>query len=125
MNPERGFSLVEVLVALMVVGMALPALLGQMQSQTSSQALLRDKTLALYVAQNKIAEYRLLKMQTTVQGGAKIASSESGEAEMAGVRWFWRTTTTNFSDIKAQQVEVAVGLSQDDTLASVTAVFNE
>lgn len=121
MNRERGFSLVEVLVALMVVGLALPALMGQMQAQTDSQALLRNKTLALYVAQNKIVEYRLRKREPN----ASIGDSESGDVEMAGARWYWRATTTRFPDIQAQQIEVLVGLSPDETLSSVVAVFNE
>lgn len=121
MNPERGFSLVEVLVALMIVGLALPALLGQMQSQNDAQGSLRNKTLALYVAQNKIAEYRLRMRETN----GTIGDSESGDVEMAGVRWHWRATSTKFPDIKAQQVEVSVGLAPDAPLSSVMAVFSE
>ncbi|UTA47881.1 type II secretion system minor pseudopilin GspI [Simiduia sp. 21SJ11W-1] len=121
MNPERGFSLVEVLVALMIVGLALPALLGQMQSQSDAQGSLRNKTLALYVAQNKIAEYRLRMREPNFT----LSESETGEVEMAGVRWHWRSTSTKFPDIGARQVEVFVGLKPDDSLSSVMAVFSE
>lgn len=118
---NQGFSLVEVLVALMVVGMALPALLGQMQTQTDARTLLRNKTLAQYVAQNKIVEYRLKKLQ----GGAKFGSSENGEVELGGARWYWRMTSTDFGDIKAQQLMVEVGLAPDETLNSLMVVVGQ
>lgn len=124
MKPSRGFSLVEVLVALMVIGIALPALLGQMQSQNDSQSSLRNKTLALYVVQNKMAEYQIAKHQ----GGGKFGSSESGEIEMAGARWYWRMTATdypNFFGVNVQQVEVSAGLEPEEALSSVLAVFGE
>lgn len=120
-STQAGFSLVEVLVALMVVGMALPALLGQMQTQTDARTLLRNKTLAQYVAQNKIVEYRLKKLQ----GGAKFGSSENGEVELGGARWYWRMTSTDFGDIKAQQLMVEVGLAPDETLNSLMVVVGQ
>lgn len=119
MKYARGFSLVEVLVALMVVGMALPALLGQMQTQTDTQALLRDKTLALYVAQNKAVEYQLANRL----GAGKLGDTENGEEEMVGQRWHWRMTTTTFDDIKQQQVQIEVGKSPDEPLAGIMIIL--
>lgn len=120
MKRARGFSLVEVLVALMVVGMALPALLGQMQTQTDAQALLRDKTIALYVAQNKAAEYQLQNRL----GAGKLGDSENGEVEMVGQRWYWRMTATNFDDIKQQQLQIEVGKSPDESLAGLMIIVS-
>ena len=118
MRRARGFSLVEVLVALMVVGMALPALMGQMQTQNDAQAALRDKTLALYVAQNKAVEYRLLK----AQGAGKFSDSENGEVELAGERWHWRMTAKDFGEFKLQQLQIEVGRAPDESIAGLMIV---
>ena len=56
----RGFTLVEVMVALAIVAIALPALLMALYQQIDDTAYLRDKTLAYMVAENKLAEIRLV-----------------------------------------------------------------
>lgn len=117
----KGFSLVEVLVALLVIGVALPALLGQMMNQSDSQLRLRNKTLALYVAQNKMAETRIAK----IQGQGKLPNSSSGEIEMAGARWFWRIEASDTQLPKLQRVIVSVGLDQEEDLTQLEAVMSE
>jgi general secretion pathway protein I len=53
---ERGFTLVEVMVALAVVAIALPALLVALSQHVDGTGYLRDKSLAQMVAANKLAE---------------------------------------------------------------------
>ena len=55
-----GFTLVEVMVALAVVAVALPALLMSLYQQVDSTAYLRDKSMAHMVAANKLAELRII-----------------------------------------------------------------
>ena len=56
----RGFTLIEVMVALAVVAIALPALLISLYQQVDSTAYLRDKSIAHMVAANKLVELRVL-----------------------------------------------------------------
>ncbi len=56
---HRGFTLLEVLVALAVLAIAMAALIKTGGENTRSAAYLRDKTLAQWVAMNVIAEQRL------------------------------------------------------------------
>ena len=55
----RGFTLVEVMVALAVVAIALPALMISLYQQVDSTGYLRDKSLAHMVAANKLSELRI------------------------------------------------------------------
>jgi len=84
----RGFTLVEVMVALAIVAIALPALLTTLYQQADDTAYLRDKTLAQMVAANKLAELRLAVAAT----GAIAATRDSGEARLAGRDWSWWVT---------------------------------
>ena len=56
---NRGFTLIEVMVALMVIAIALPALLGALYRQVDGSAYLRAKSIAQWVASNKLTENRI------------------------------------------------------------------
>jgi len=56
---QRGFTLIEVLVALAIVAIGMAAVLGTLTSSASTVLYLRDKTIAQWVALNRIAEQRL------------------------------------------------------------------
>ncbi len=56
---QRGFTLIEVLVALAIVAIGMAALLSALSSSADSASYLRDKTFAEWVALNRIEEVRL------------------------------------------------------------------
>ena len=56
---QRGFTLIEVLVALAIVAVALAAASRATAQMIDSNARLRDKTLALAAADSRLAELRL------------------------------------------------------------------
>lgn len=58
-QPQRGFTLIEVLVALAIVAVALAAASRATAQMIDSNARLRDKTLALAAADSRLAELRL------------------------------------------------------------------
>jgi len=76
----RGFTLVEVMVALAIVAIALPALLTSLYT-----AYLRDKTMARMVAANKLEEIRLIVAAT----GTLDETRDSGQSTIAERDWFW------------------------------------
>ncbi len=57
---QNGFTLVEVLVALMVVALGLAALLTAVSSAARASSSLHEKTLAQWIALNRISEVRLM-----------------------------------------------------------------
>jgi general secretion pathway protein I len=78
----RGFTLIEVLIALAVVALAVGALLGTITSAASNISYLRDKTLAEWVALNRLAEIRISQQMPDV-------GKRTGNTVMAGMRWQW------------------------------------
>lgn len=79
---QRGFTLLEVLIALAIVALSVGALLGTVTSSASSISYLKDKTLAEWVALNRLTEIRIAKVMPD-------PGKRNGSAEMAGMRWQW------------------------------------
>jgi general secretion pathway protein I len=78
----RGFTLIEVLVALAIVVIGMSALLGAMTSAADTSIYLRDKMFAEWIALNRVEEVRL---QFKKPGKGK----SDGEIEYAGRKWRW------------------------------------
>ncbi len=105
-----GFTLVEVMVALAVVAIALPALLMSLYQQVDSTAYLRDKSQAQLVAANKLTELRLLSRarQSVLKGRA------SGVASMGEREWYWwlESQPTEVAQFYRLEIRVAAGEDQ-------------
>ena len=80
-----GFTLVEVMVALAVVAVALPALLVTLSQQLDGLRYLEDRTQAQWVAANRLAELRLV----VGAKGSLQTGQISGTEELAGRSWYW------------------------------------
>jgi general secretion pathway protein I len=76
----RGFTLLEVLIALAIVALSVGALLGTITSSASNISYLKDKTLAQWVALNRLTEIRISKQMPDV--GKRLCKSI-----MSGMRW--------------------------------------
>lgn len=119
----RGFTLVEVMVALAIVAIALPALLMSLYQQIDDTAYLRDKTLAYMVAENKLTEIRLVISSTRNLSAGK----DSGFASMAGRDWYWWVETKTTEVAKFFRVDIAVALDeqqQEQPLYTLTAFMS-
>lgn len=103
---QRGFTLIEVLVALMVFG-----LIATAASQVGSQYLnsferVRDLTLASWIAGNRMNEVRLQEAFPSV-------SENSDELEYAGRRWRVITEVSDTDEDSMRRVEVRVEAYRD------------
>jgi general secretion pathway protein I len=79
---RRGFTLIEVLVALAIVTLGMAALLGTLNSAAGTAGYLQDKTLAEWIALNQVSKMRLAS-----QGPSK--GDSEGEIDYAGRKWKW------------------------------------
>jgi general secretion pathway protein I len=99
-----GFTLVEVLVALMVVAMGLAALMVAVSGTARTSGYLRDKTLAQWIGLNRLSEVRL---NITKFGQNK----DTGELDFAGRKWHYDTRyfDTSIATMKRVVVRVYAG----------------
>lgn len=86
---SQGFTLVEVMVALLIVALALPALLMRIGSMANATAHTREVALAHWVAENKLQEiYLTQRLQ-----GITPRGRQADDVRMAGEVWDWQTET--------------------------------
>ncbi|HLZ98767.1 MAG TPA: type II secretion system minor pseudopilin GspI [Steroidobacteraceae bacterium] len=104
MRHARGFTLVEVLVALMVVALGLAALMVAVSGTARSSGHLRDKTLAQWIALNRLSEVRL-----NVNKFGQ--NTDTGELDFAGRTWHYDTRyfDTTIASMKRVVVRVYPG----------------
>jgi general secretion pathway protein I len=95
---NRGFTLLEVLVALTIIAISLGALISTSGSQASNAAYLKQKTIAHWVALNEITQ---LQVENKWLGKGDTRGSTS----MAGFDWYWTRTVIETEDKNTQQVE--------------------
>lgn len=115
MTASRGFSLMEVLVALAVIAIVLGAVVQTTTVQSDHLATLRDRTLAHWVASNRIAEIHALRQLPPV-------GRNQGRERMGEIRWEWSTVVsgTDTDGIRRIDVEVRRNVSDEQPLVTMT-----
>jgi general secretion pathway protein I len=105
--PSRGFTLIEVMIALMVVAIGLSALMVAVSGTARTSGYLRDKTLAQWMALNRLSEVRL---NLTKFG----QNTDTGEINFANRTWHYDTRyfDTSVATMKRVVVRVYAGDSK-------------
>ncbi len=105
-NPRRprqsvGFTLLEVLIAVLILSLALVALVRTTALEARALVQVRDATLAQWVASNVLAEARLNE-------GVPASGRRDGSSEMGGRRWRWLLESTQTQEPTIQRLDVSV-----------------
>jgi general secretion pathway protein I len=98
---SRGFTLVEVLVALVVVALGLTALMVAVNGTARTSGFLRDKSLAQWIALNRLSEVRL---NVTKFG----QNTDTGELDFGSRKWHYDTRYFDTSIPSMKRVVVRV-----------------
>jgi general secretion pathway protein I len=102
---HRGFTLIEVLVAVAVLAIGLGAIIAGMARYADNAGTLKQRTIAMFVAHNRLAEIELAPVYP------QIGKSDGDEA-MAGGTWRWHAEVSATDDPNLRRIDIRVD-SQD------------
>jgi type II secretion system protein I len=105
-NAERGFTLIEIVVTLAILGLAMPALLSSFTQAAKGQALSENMTTALYLLKFRMAEIE-------AEGYPDIGEEDGEFGENSRYRWH-----STVQDVESEEIE---GLR----LVTVTVTWQE
>ena len=96
-----GFTLIEVLVALVIVAFGMSAVLAALTGAANNTMRQREATFAAWVGFNQLATERL-KVALPAIG------TKEGDVEFAGSRWHWLQTVTDMEAPGVKRIMIQV-----------------
>ena len=101
MRNSRGFTLLEILVALAVLALAMGAIIKASSDFTGSHAHLHARTMANWVARTVIVEFQVGDEWPRV-------SERKGSQEMGGKEWRWLARISQTDEARLRRIDVEV-----------------
>lgn len=117
----KGFTLLEIMVALVILAVGMSALVKAAGSNAANATYLKHKTFAQWVAINKVNEIRILHQWPET-------GTKTGREFYAEVEWFWKVKTMGTQDKDIRRIEVSVQQEEErdaDPLVTVTAFIGK
>jgi general secretion pathway protein I len=108
MFTQKGFSLLEVGVALLILGIAVTSIFQFISSTTLSVYDLENRTFARQVANNRMALVQTLEPMMDV-------SKKFGQTDFGGKTFFWSQILTSSSP-EFNEIAISVGLDNKTIL---------
>lgn len=105
---KRGFTLIEVLIALVILGLCGVVLVQTTQNSTNQSRYLANKVIATWIARDRVSELRIAIAQ-----GQQV-SLETQNVEQAGDTWSTQVRLSKQTE-QLDRIEVDVFLSPDST----------
>lgn len=115
MARQRGFTLLEIMVALAILSMVCLAVITSGGTAVDNAGYLKERTLATWVAMNKAAELELAGQWVAV-------SADDSAAEMAGRKWSVKVTGHETPNLEMRRAVIEVRQEErgNDPLAVFT-----
>lgn len=102
----KGFTLLEVLVAMAIISLGLIGVFGSLNQMLTATGLLRDKTLATWIATDRITEMR-------IKGEYPDAGVRDDLIDMAGAEWSYTIKVAEIPDMDMRRLDVTVAFADD------------
>ena len=119
MNAARirsaGFTLVEVLIALTVVAIGLGAAVAVVNQSVYNAYSLQQKTLASWVAENKLAEIR-------AAAAVPDFDEADGDSELGGRFWRWNAEVLETGVENVTRIEIGVASEEEPDVEIVRLI---
>ncbi len=116
---QNGFTLIEVMVALVIVALALGAVSASISQMADAAIAMQQRTYASWIGHNKIAELRLANVVPEV-------SETDGDIVYAGEEWLWTATVSETGVENLFRLDVSVSLAANgDHIRTTTGFIGE
>jgi len=114
-NQQQGFTLIEIIISLVVISVALGAVIATTGNSIKHGAHIKEKTIALWVAQNAIAEI-------SIENKWPSKGIKSDKSTMAGKNWFIKSEIkqTPNKNIRKMDLSVFSDKKTEDKVVSLT-----
>ena len=116
-NRQKGFTLIEVIVALGIIATAMAAVMMTVSSNVRNAAGLKERTFAHWVAMNKMAELHIANYKEWPS-----VKKTTGETIMAEHEWYWEQDVEETPVKKIRKVSIRVRTNEDDEYPLITLV---
>ena len=106
MREQKAFTLLEVMVALVIIAITLGAIVESNTSSTRNAQHLKNKTFALLVANNQLVKTRISNKLPRV-------SQTNGDEIMGNQEWYWEQTVIATDDPLLRRINIDVSLNNE------------
>ncbi|HKX98311.1 MAG TPA: type II secretion system minor pseudopilin GspI [Steroidobacteraceae bacterium] len=111
----RGFTLIEVVVAMAILGIGMLAVFKTIGDTVHNVDELRDRSFAEWIADNRLTEVR-------TSGDMPSVDETAGEVEFAGRQWHWLTKVSQTQVQGLRRVDVSVRRDEDPENSSIVTL---
>jgi general secretion pathway protein I len=103
---QSGFTLIEAVVALLIVALGMTAVFMQLNQYAATAAYIEEKTLASWIASNRLTEL-------SVQPEWPELGESEDDVEFAGRQWHYVVEVSETAVENLRRVEVSVAKAED------------